>query len=342
MGYQTFSLSIDTRQLTEPLTIVLKAKVEELENVTIGPGEESTWEKWGKFFLENFIGTMPESQQCFIENSSAIRFRHYPKQKLLRATSQKPLIITNKALGYTITYQLEYFQYDFDSKVVYYLGYPLFREMDPKNERRQKQWTENRKDAYYGSQLHFLRSIYRNIALQEGFEMRKLVKKPNQEKERVKKLMFNSFESNGTLNISMSGNAGPVTASGNRDSSSYYQKVLKQPDLTDILFSPILPGDSVAFQINPHTAGMEFTDYLHITYVKEKEHPDYVRAQMRQSQKPGFQVSTLKMNEPQTLEIGQQGMVNDPLIVLISGYWGWSDKIATMLPYDYKLPKQKE
>ena len=340
MGYQTLSQSIDTRQITAPLNIVLKAKVDELENVTIGPGEEATWAKWGQFFLENFIGTMPESRDCKIENQADIRFRHYRKQKLLRATSPKPLVITNKALGYTLTYQLEYFQYDFESKIVFYLGYPLFREMEPKNERMQKKWAENRMDAYLGSQMHFLRSIYRNTALEEGFEMRRLVKTPNIEKDRVKKLMLSNIQSDGNLQISISGSAAPVVTSANRDSANYYQQVMRQPDMMDILYSPILPGDSVAFQVNPYTAGLEFTDYLHITYVKEKEHPDYVQAQMRQSQKPGYQISMLKMNEPKTLEIDQQGQVNDPLLILMTGYWGWNDKIATMLPYDYRMPKR--
>lgn len=339
MGYQTFSQSIDTREATQPLTILLKTKVAELDNVTIGPGEESTWEKWGNFFLENFIGTMPESKQCFIENRSDIRFRHFPKQKLLRATSKKPLVILNNALGYSITYQLEYFQYDFEAKIVYYLGYPLFREMEAKNERRRKQWEENRKEAYLGSQLHFLRSLYRNTQLEQGFEMRKMIKQPNREKERVKKLMFGNMEPKGTLNISISGNGGPVMVTGNPDSASYYRKVMNQPDWVDILYSPVLPGDSVAFQVNPYTAGLEFTDYLHITYVKDKEHPDYLRYQLRESQKPGYQISILKMNETRSLEIDQQGMVNDPLILLTTGYWGWSDKIATLLPYDYKAPK---
>ena len=340
MGYQNLSQSIDTQQITAPLNIVLKPKVDELENVTIGPGEEATWAKWGQFFLENFIGTMPESRDCKIENQADIRFRHYRKQKLLRATSPKPLVITNKALGYTLTYQLEYFQYDFESKIVFYLGYPLFREMEPKNERMQKKWAENRMDAYLGSQMHFLRSIYRNTALEEGFEMRRLVKTPNIEKDRVKKLMLSNIQSDGNLQISISGSAAPVVTSANRDSANYYQQVMRQPDMMDILYSPILPGDSVAFQVNPYTAGLEFTDYLHITYVKEKEHPDYVQAQMRQSQKPGYQISMLKMNEPKTLEIDQQGQVNDPLLILMTGYWGWNDKIATMLPYDYRMPKR--
>ncbi len=339
IGYQTQSRSVDTRVVTGPFTFVLKPKTDELENVTIGPGEVSTWAKWGQFFLENFVGTMPEARDCHIENTGDIRFRHYTRQKMLRISSRAPLVITNKALGYTITYQLEYFQYDFDSKVVQYLGYPLFREMEPKNDRRKRQWEENRKEAYYGSQLHFLRSIYRNRALEEGFEMRRLVKLPNLEKERVKKLMVNNLQS-GSLSISIIGDSGPGVISANPDSARYYRKIMQQSDWIDMLYPAILPGDSVAFQVNPHTAGLEFSDYLHITYVKEKEHPDYLRSQMQATQKPGYQVSMLKMNEPVTVEIHQQGMVNDPLILLITGYWGWNDKIATMLPFEYKAPQR--
>jgi hypothetical protein len=338
IGYQTFTRSVDTRSLEGGLNITLKVKTEELDNVIVEPGIESTWKEWGKFFLDNFIGTMPEARQCVIENSAAIRFRHYRKQKLLSATSKKPLIISNKTLGYTLTYQLEHFQFDFESRIVYFLGYPLFKEMQPKNERQKKQWEQNRKETYLGSQMHFMRSLYRNTMLEEGFEIRKLVKQPNNEKERVKNLMVKKAQASGALSISISGNDGPVIASGNSDSSTYYREIMNQPNEIDILYSPLIPGDSIAFQLDPHTAGLYFEDYLHVTYTGEREHPDYLRAQMRGTEKPGFQISTLKMNEPRNLEINQQGMVHDPLLILLSGYWAWSDKIATMLPFDYKLP----
>ncbi len=335
VGYQTHSQSIDTRQITEPITIVLKAKVDELENVVIGPGEEVPWDEWGKFFTENFIGTIPQSKDCIIENPLAIRFRHYRKQQFLRATSSTPLMITNKTLGYTITYQLEYFQYDFSSKIVYYLGYTLFKEMEPKNEHRKQQWEKNRKEAYYGSQMHFLRSLYRNKQVEEGFEMRKLVKQPNLEKERIRNLMKQGVTLNGNLSVTPGNENTPSVMDGNNDSSKYYQQVLKQPNEIDILYSPILPGDSIAYQINPYTAGLEFSDYLHITYIKEKEDIAYLNSRMEGNRKRGFQVSMLKMNEPKTVEIGPHGEVNDPMILLCTGYWAWSDKIATMLPFDY-------
>jgi hypothetical protein len=207
--------------------------------------------------------------------------------------------------------------------------------MEPKNERRKQQWEQNRKDVYYGSQLHFMRSLYRNKQLEEGFEMRKLVKKPNLEKERIRNLMKQGIALNGNVSVTMGNGNAPTVMDGSNDSSAYYQKILKQPNEIDILYAPILPGDSVAYQINPYTAGLEFSDYLQITFIKEKEHIDYLNSRMEGNRKRGFQTSMLKMNEPRVVEIGSQGEVNDPLILLSTGYWAWSEKIATMLPSNY-------
>lgn len=339
VGYKTLTKMVDTRAPEGALLLELKILAEELDNVTIGPGEEVSWDEWGQFFLDNFIGTMPEAKDCFLEDNSNIRIRHYKKQRQLRVTSKKPVVVINKKLGYRLTYQLEYFQYDFDSRIVYFLGYPLFKELKAKNEKQKNQWEANRKDAFLGSQMHFFRSLYRNNVLKEGFEMRKLVKQPNKEKERIKNLMINRTRESGSLSISINRGNGTITSAGNSDSSKYYSQILNQPDEIEILYSQILPGDSIAYQVNLYTAGMDFEDYLHITYIKEKEHPDYLTSQMRSADKPGFQISKIKINEPRGVEINQQGMINDPLLIISSGYWAWSDKVATMLPFDYKLPK---
>jgi hypothetical protein len=207
--------------------------------------------------------------------------------------------------------------------------------METKNERLRQRYEENRMKIYYGSQLHFLRSLYRNKQLDEGFEMRKLVKQPNLEKERIRNIMKQGITLNSNVSLSLKKDNTPTVMGGQNDSSSYYQKVLKQPNEIDILYSPILSGDSIAHQINSYTVGLTFNNYLHITYIKEKEHIDYLTSKMEGNRKSGFQTSMLKMNEPKVVEIGSQGEVNDPLILLSTGYWAWSEKIATMLPSNY-------
>jgi hypothetical protein len=44
----------------------------------------------------------------------------------------------------------------------------------------------NRAEAYYGSMMHFMRSLYRNKLIEEKFEVRKLIKLSSEEQKRVK------------------------------------------------------------------------------------------------------------------------------------------------------------
>jgi hypothetical protein len=44
---------------------------------------------------------------------------------------------------------------------------------------------------------------------------------------------------------------------------------------------------------------------------------------------------TLVNQEP--IEIQANGSYYQPTNLLSLGYWGWSEKIATMLPFDYQL-----
>src|SRR5206468_7526403 len=132
------------------------------------------------------------------------------------------LIIENKALGYNIRYQLESFSYNFNTHLFFYQGYPFFQQMNGSFS-KQKKWEKRRKEVYYGSLMHFMRSVYRNILLKEGFEVRTLKKVLNREKKRIKEIYAQR-------------NAELQTADGNKafifpkDSTQYYDRILNQED----------------------------------------------------------------------------------------------------------------
>jgi hypothetical protein len=88
-------------------------KSPELETIIVKPSEKNGWEKWGKWFTGNFIGTSEYGQDCCIKNPEVLRLRNYKKANSLTAIATAPLIIENKALGYRITYQMENFHYEF-------------------------------------------------------------------------------------------------------------------------------------------------------------------------------------------------------------------------------------
>lgn len=334
IGFETKALVLTTASFAAPLTITLLPKADELEEVVVGSYDKETWEQWGKFFIENFIGTTPEAMRCTLKNREAIRFRNYKKRKKLIAIASEPLVIENYALGYHITYQLEMFEYDFEKKILFYAGYPLFTSMEKKGKEPKDRWIKNRNKSYYGSKMHFMRSLYRNTLESEGFEMRYMEQVPNTEKERVKKIYKPTVSSSGTV-IKIGMNQTTAGQNTQTDSAAYYRSILRQPDMLTKIDTTLLTGDSIAFAINETTAGLYFPNLLQVKYLLANEDPTYLKQNL-QNRKPGPQVSSLTLVRDKAIEVLANGAYFEPLDVLSDGYWSWSDKMGNMLPFDFK------
>ena len=52
------------------------------------------WNKYGQFFLDNFIGTTSNAAQCTIENKDSISFYFYKKRNKLKVKAKSEIIIT--------------------------------------------------------------------------------------------------------------------------------------------------------------------------------------------------------------------------------------------------------
>lgn len=169
IGYQTYVLPVSSTQYPHALKVQLTANTSELDEVVVEPYDKNGWRRWGKEFTDNFIGTTLNAWQCKLTNPEVLRFRFNRPKNLLTAKASEPLILENALLGYTIKFQLEEFTYHFDDNIVVYLGYPLFTEMAGKDAKQESKWIRNRKDAYYGSLLHFMRAAYRDRLAADGY-----------------------------------------------------------------------------------------------------------------------------------------------------------------------------
>jgi len=296
--------------------------------VVVGGYEKDGWNKWGKFFLENFIGTSQWAADCSIKNYKVIKFRNNRKANKLTAIATDQLIIENKALGYTVKYQLEEFEYDFNSKYLMYMGYPLFNQMEG-GQAKQNRWNKRRQEVYYGSMMQFMRALFRNRISEEGYEVRRLVKRPNEEKIRVKEVYRKRA-------LARRANSVNITTAVS-DSSEYYNKVLEQPDELSTFSPYTITGDSIAYRVDSVTAGLEFDNYLHIIYTKASPPESYRQLSPYNRQ----MMSQLKLVNPEPIQIQSSGNFYPPLNLISSGYWAWSEKMANMLPYDYKPPINK-
>ncbi|HSR39141.1 MAG TPA: carboxypeptidase-like regulatory domain-containing protein [Phnomibacter sp.] len=336
MGFETRAMVISTEQFAAPLVITLQPKAAELDEVVIESYDKETWEKWGKFFIENFMGTTPEAMQCTLKNTKAIRFRHYKKRQKLVAIADEPLLIENRALGYRISYQMELFEYDFKNKIVYYAGYPLFSSLEKPGKQPREKWLANRNKSYYGSKMHFMRSLYRNTLAEEGFEMHHMQEVPNAEKERVRQLYKPNTSTAGPgIVISMSGNQAQVGPRSNGDSAAYYRSVMRQPDMLTLVDSARLTGDSIAYAVDETTAAMYFPHQLLVKYLRGAEDALYLQ-QTLQNREAGPPVSHLRLVHDKPIEVLANGAYFEPLDLLAGGYWSWSDKMGNMLPFDFK------
>lgn len=170
-GYQSREIRISNND-NNPLQIDMTKEEKAMEAVVIRSSNEvkDGWDKYGKFFLENFIGSTPNALQCTLQNPEAVHFYYYKKSEKLKILATEPIVISNLALGYNLRYQLDSFMYYYKTQVSSYRGYCFFSEMDS-SFAQQRIWSANRKKAYDGSKLQFMRSYYDSTLNEDGYEI---------------------------------------------------------------------------------------------------------------------------------------------------------------------------
>lgn len=348
VGYETVAHSFTTDKLPMRMKVELNQKVRELANVTVEPSVEEGWDKWGQVFMDNFIGQTPNAKNCRVKNQKSLRFRYYRKSNRLVAYSDEPIIVENKALGYIIKYQLEDFEINYKGSTTFFAGYPLFEEME-KRKGVPRRWQRARDKAYYGSMMHFMRSVYNNSLAEEGFDVKRMVRTPNYEKQRVRKVfrpnMIRSVTKGTTTTTRISfTNSGiipiqqrvPDDSIGvSEDSAAYYQSVLSQPDYIDAYGRSLLTADSLIVGQEGAFKALYFPDYIYITYRYELEDPGYL-SYHHENRKPFYQRSHIWLQSGNAIGVDENGSYFPPQEVYSMSYWGWGEKTANLLPLDYK------
>ncbi|MEO8404815.1 MAG: carboxypeptidase-like regulatory domain-containing protein [Chitinophagaceae bacterium] len=170
-GYQTQQFQI-TDNKSQQLTISMMKEDKTLGEVVIQSSNEVAdgWEKYGDFFLNNFIGNTPFSKKCAIQNKDVVKFFYYRRSDKLKVLATEPIVISNDALGYDLRYQLDSFVYYYKTDVSLYRGTCFFSEKEGSGP-QQLAWKTNRKKAYFGSKMQFMRSLYDSTVTKDGFNI---------------------------------------------------------------------------------------------------------------------------------------------------------------------------
>jgi hypothetical protein len=190
---------------------------------------------------------------------------------------------------------------------------------------RQKAWETNRSDAYYGSLMHFMRSVYRNQIVEEGFEVRPLKK--------IKSVPSYQMIEGDSMQRSTTGKDTTQALSLFNEDDDYREQVTNEDNYRDVIGSTIT-GDSIAYRISETTAGVDFSNFLMVTY-RKKEPPVEYEEQMNGTS----MTSQLVLINRRPVEVEWNGTYYDAGDLLVLGYWTWAQNLANSLPYDYTPPK---
>ena len=179
IGYETYRQSVlAENQNISLLPIALSPKVTELREVNIRPDPE--WERNYDIFKQEFLGSSEMARQCKILNPEMVDLAYDKAARKLTGSSYDFLEIENKALGYKVKYLLLRFIKDNRPGFLYYEGSALFENLKG-SARQQRRWLKNRRLAYNGSSMHFLRAVVGNNVAANGFKVLRLIRKPNPE-----------------------------------------------------------------------------------------------------------------------------------------------------------------
>ncbi len=173
-GYKTQTLRISENppagQDNHKLEILLVKEDKSLGEVVLKNTNEVTdgWAKYGDFFVQHFIGATPNAGQCVLQNPEVLKFYFYKRSNKLKVLTTDAILVSNKALGYNLRYQLDSFVYYYNTNINSYRGYCLFTEMEG-DDSLKRVWSLARNKAYEGSKLHFMRSYYDSTVVEDGW-----------------------------------------------------------------------------------------------------------------------------------------------------------------------------
>ncbi len=345
LSYETYHLSIQSDQIPEKLEIFLLPKAEELKEVILESYDKDGWDKWGKIFIDNFIGTAAFAEDCKLVNKEVLRLKLNKKTNTLKVSAAEQLVIENNALGYILRYDLTAFEFNLNTKEFLYQGYPFFTKMTTTRKGFEKRWEENRLAVYSGSLMHFLRSVFEDKVQEQNFQVREWFVIPETEKLRVKQMYaYQSrkkpwkhttlfLEDGRSISVDEKDTATVI----HPDSLAYYQSVMKQLDQKEVLINILLSRKNIAFAVNSLTTGLQFR-HIQVIYTPKKPPEEYQPYLPKDLIYLPVSSNLYRTDEP--VSVFSNGSFFDGRNLITANYWAWSEKICNKLPYDYQPPLQ--
>lgn len=305
IGFQVRTINIRVPE-NKMFSIALSPVVQQLNEVVITGRRlrKTEWLENVKTFKENFIGLSENSKHCFILNEDALSFRK--NLNTLEASADSLLVIQNQGLGYSLNFLLEKFRYDQATRKVIYKGHTVYTPLVPRNDEEKLRWAANRLKAYYGSEMHFIRALYKRQLIEEGF---------------FSNLFQDYLVNNHRVNKAIADTVLLVK-------SKLFKRKIRMPTIWE--YNRIL--DSLSTDTHP---AMAFKGQLEVIYIHEGENFRYTgsREPRRVGQTIAQRSRVILLGPSVAFERDGQ-ILNDEGLFMTQGYWSW-EMVSESLPYDY-------
>ncbi len=176
MGYQK-EIILDYRS-RKNIIIQLKESINNLNEIVVNADDGLTRKQKLKIFRKQFLGFSNAAKSCKILNEDDLILRYDKKISRLTANGKSPIIFKNRKLQYTVTYDINEFEIDFNYveeknniftvRSVLMQGTTFYENLENFNEKAAK---KNRDKAYNGSILEFMRALYNRDLASKGYRI---------------------------------------------------------------------------------------------------------------------------------------------------------------------------
>jgi hypothetical protein len=235
--------------------------------------------------------------------------------------------VNNNALGYRIKFLVRDFNIDNINRLVSSAGDRVFEEL-PGTAAQKKKWHDAREAVYYGSAMHFLRSVIAQTVTAQGFKVYELKRDLNPQRLSEAAIMMG-------YKI--------ARQAQNRDSVKYYYDMANRPKWVNEklipAYSDMLPGmpeqEYASRYSNDGLYELHITDYLYIVYTKKTEEFNF-KDIFIDIHMPNYQVSVLTPENADPI-FDRNGVIIAN--TLTEGTWSKS-RLSDELPVDY-VPDNK-
>ena len=326
IGYDDYTKTLLIGGETINVDAQLSPKSIQLREVTISTSTKADWRRNFEQFKTEFIGADANAKDCEIINPDVLHFTYRKSKQVLEAYADEFLVVENRALGYRVKFLVKDFKSDGVSGIISYSGQRLFEEL-PTKESQKKKWRVKRDEAYYGSAMHFYRSLYKDKLDQEGFEIYKIHRELNPSRapdnviqKKIEKLRAAYNARNVYVNI---------------DSMRYWTEMQSMPRYYNQNISSVKYFSTELLRTTDRSGiyAIEFPECLYVIYNKKREET-YFRDVYRPLTMPNYETTILSfLDQARYSLFDMNGVIvaNGPLY---EGTWSKS-RLSTLLPIDY-------